>query len=427
MKTSLYTTDSFGNKIYIAILDDYSSVTFNYSTLIANKQYSPLYETTFDLMSDADIKTQIDLWINNKTLPNANLLATSFDKRVRSVGKNLFDKSMASLNMIRNENTGVATVFSGNFLSNQIKVKPSTTYRITGGVPNRRVCFFDIDKVFISGLIENVIFTTPSNAYYLDISTNMSVIDDVMLELGTVSTTYEPYVHNDLYIQGNSLGYRLPNGVKDEELQRDGKMYRVKRINTVAVVGVVAVNTTNYPLAKNGGQFINYLTAGGSEIGVIGTNSTSGDGFMLYELSTPVETEILAFGNLQGQPNGTVYVENATQDADIYATSATISNTALPISSLSEVIKIGADGLQTRLAVATAVVAGDGLSFTHSGLTAGDMVWFSYYHLGNYLSSTTTITYYDNNNVLISPDGSAWKETRTIDNSGAVTSLWVKV
>ena len=33
---------------------------FNISTLITNKQYSPLYSTTFDLMSDAEIKTQMD-------------------------------------------------------------------------------------------------------------------------------------------------------------------------------------------------------------------------------------------------------------------------------------------------------------------------------------------------------------------------------
>ncbi|MDD4157529.1 MAG: hypothetical protein PHY08_13270 [Candidatus Cloacimonetes bacterium] len=38
---------------------------FNISTLIANKQYSPLYSTTFDLMSDAQIKAQMDAWVQN--------------------------------------------------------------------------------------------------------------------------------------------------------------------------------------------------------------------------------------------------------------------------------------------------------------------------------------------------------------------------
>jgi hypothetical protein len=37
---------------------------FNVSTLIANKQYSQLYTTTFDLMTDIEIKTQMDVWVN---------------------------------------------------------------------------------------------------------------------------------------------------------------------------------------------------------------------------------------------------------------------------------------------------------------------------------------------------------------------------
>lgn len=38
---------------------------FNISTLISNKQYSPLFSTTFDLMSDANIKTQMDYWVES--------------------------------------------------------------------------------------------------------------------------------------------------------------------------------------------------------------------------------------------------------------------------------------------------------------------------------------------------------------------------
>jgi hypothetical protein len=36
---------------------------FNITNLIDNNQYSPIYETTFDLMSDAEIQTQMDNWI----------------------------------------------------------------------------------------------------------------------------------------------------------------------------------------------------------------------------------------------------------------------------------------------------------------------------------------------------------------------------
>ena len=39
---------------------------FNISALITIKQYSPLYSTTFDLMSDAQIKEQMDYWVEHK-------------------------------------------------------------------------------------------------------------------------------------------------------------------------------------------------------------------------------------------------------------------------------------------------------------------------------------------------------------------------
>ena len=48
---------------------------FNLTTLIANKQYSPLFNTTFDLMSDEQIKIQMDSWVQLGILPNANLQA----------------------------------------------------------------------------------------------------------------------------------------------------------------------------------------------------------------------------------------------------------------------------------------------------------------------------------------------------------------
>jgi hypothetical protein len=50
-----------GTNLFSIQLDNYFY--FNISTLIANEQYSPLYETTFDLMNDAEIKSQMDNWV----------------------------------------------------------------------------------------------------------------------------------------------------------------------------------------------------------------------------------------------------------------------------------------------------------------------------------------------------------------------------
>jgi len=59
---------------------------FNISTLIANKQYSPLYKTTFDLMTDAEIKLEMDefcrkpyLFLDYETLGLDDLLISNTD------------------------------------------------------------------------------------------------------------------------------------------------------------------------------------------------------------------------------------------------------------------------------------------------------------------------------------------------------------
>ncbi len=106
-------------------------------------------------------------------------------------------------------------------------------------------------------------------------------------ELSTVATDYEERKSNistcpyDLY--------RLPNGTSDTWNPKAGEY--VKRVSDgVAVASGVAVNTTNYPLAKSAGSFINEFDAGGIEVGVIGTDSTTGAGTLYYELSTPITT-----------------------------------------------------------------------------------------------------------------------------------------
>ena len=86
----------------------------------------------------------------------------------------------------------------------------------------------------------------------------------------------------------------------------------------VAVATGIAVNTTNYPLALDTGTWRNELTAGGTETGVIGTDSTSGAGTLTYQLATEIEYENCVKGNLESYPDGTIGVsgyENFTSQA----------------------------------------------------------------------------------------------------------------
>jgi len=100
--STIFTTRSINdyNKIRIYVRAVYPDVTsadtsvhitdyvytFNISDLIANNQYSPLYSTTFDLMSDAEIKAQMDefvekpyLFIDYQLLGIDNLTTSQMD------------------------------------------------------------------------------------------------------------------------------------------------------------------------------------------------------------------------------------------------------------------------------------------------------------------------------------------------------------
>ena len=390
---------------------------FNISTLISNKQYSPISNTTFDLMTDAQIKTQMDAWVASGELPNDSIQSVGGNKRVKAVGKNL--ATPFEFNGTFEVANGVNVTATDRYIrTNKISIKPNTAYMLS--FPSTAVASFYSyylynNNVYIAGkagaaIVSSVTLSavTIGNANQIVIAIGNasggvlpSKSSQVQLETGSTASTYESFKSTEMYLQPNvQLG--SVGAVKDSEYTRNGKYYRMKRVSDLtAVTGVVAVNTTNYPTAKTGGVFINYLTAGGSETGIIGTNSTSGNGTLQYEILTPVETEIQASGNLLGNSRGTVYVDDVIADIDIYDTNINITNTSYTIKALRSIIKLNSDGTQTELAVSGATVAGDKLSFTHTSLTAGDIVFFTYdYTNTNNVAGRTTITYYDDRFVV---------------------------
>ena len=84
----------------------------------------------------------------------------------------------------------------------------------------------------------------------------------------------------------------------------------------VAVATGIAVNTTNYPLALDTGTWRNELTAGGTETGVIGTDSTSGAGTLTYQLAAEVLYKDCVSGGLVAYPDGTIEVEPLTGELE---------------------------------------------------------------------------------------------------------------
>ena len=102
------------------------------------------------------------------------------------------------------------------------------------------------------------------------------------------------------------------------------------------------------------------------------TNNTSH-----YTLATPVITPIAHAGLLNSNSNGTVYFEPAVADAGVYGANMHIQLTDFPISTMESISKYE-NGVFIPLNPVTAVIAVDGLSFTHPDLASGDLVMFTY-------------------------------------------------
>jgi len=131
----------------------------------------------------------------------------------------------------------------------------------------------------------------------------------IQLPARIISKSEDETETSTLYIADNEE-VRSVQAVSDTVSVVNGEHMLTKKISTpVSVASGVAVNVTNYPTAKTGGKFAVELTAGGTQIGIIGTDSTSGAGTLRFELATPLTINLLTSGTLKAFQNGTVYFE----------------------------------------------------------------------------------------------------------------------
>jgi hypothetical protein len=136
-------------------------------------------------------------------------------------GKNLFDKTTASLGSFVVSTTGAIGSNTSYDASDYIPVKPSTTYTAT---QNRDLAFYDSSKTYISGIDSNPIanpltFTTPSNAAYIRISFATALLDTMQVEQGSVATTYEAYGYYAVPLLKPTL---QPSSVGQSEIAKAG-------------------------------------------------------------------------------------------------------------------------------------------------------------------------------------------------------------
>lgn len=323
--------------------------------------------TPFTLLTNAQIKTQLDLWVSKGIIPNDNLLSVNMNKRVRSVSSD----TLTTSDLYLQANTKGYSLPNG--------VKDTIEYR------NGKYYYVQRVKKYTLQASDVISVSPLTNVVWVSITKRS---DDALIGNTATSITTSLYY----YIKGYMLGSNI-----DDVLTNVGTYHNW--------------SSTTFRIGFPSGTSIAQ-----AQSDLAGTD-------IYYQLAAPIETEIEAWGNLQGYESGIVYVDDIKIDASIYASGVT---TTSEIKSLKEIVKI-TNGVETQLDTSLAVIAVDKLSFTHPSLVDGDYVWFAYEEDGNYYKATTDITYYIDKLVRTSPDGSVWKLDWSVDNSGVITWTPTKI
>jgi len=359
---------------------------------------------------------------------------TTLPHCIRSVGKNLFD----AYDYVRNvthtpkpyidEDGFLMHVPGGsgyNYTACPVYYFAAGTYTVsqifktTGHT--RRVILYDLSGNIIyddtsSG--SSTFTIAQSGYYYLKVFSPTNGGIKLQLEVGATATDYEPHKSDEVYCPVEL--HKVPNGKCDKYDFLTGT--HDKRVNKYVLkaedIVEMATYTNNIEIAETREFYDGYqhdfvndnaIVEGWELISQVQfQDSTEFIGSVLfniykkflfifpkgttlqqaknalagltiiYQLETP-ETYYYPPQALQVFENGTVYVETINTDYGFYDSGLTISNTNIPIDTLVEVLKFDSDtGAATEIPVNTCTVAGNGLSFTSTALTYGDLVWFAY-------------------------------------------------
>jgi hypothetical protein len=110
-----------------------------------------------------------------------------------TIGKNLFNKDTATKNTYIDNLGGVGSNTS-YLVSTFIAVKSNTQYYGKGANNMRFVCYYDANKIYVSGgLVSVTTFTPPTSAVFVRITVFTSDAAVFQLEAGGAGTAYEPY------------------------------------------------------------------------------------------------------------------------------------------------------------------------------------------------------------------------------------------
>ncbi|MHA1303794.1 MAG: hypothetical protein ACTSPI_08840, partial [Candidatus Heimdallarchaeaceae archaeon] len=123
-----------------------------------------------------------------------------------------------------------------------------------------------------------------------------------------------------------------------------------------------------------------YITAADAYADIAAARTGLGTTTVNYQLAEPIITQ-LNLTPLRAFENGTMMFEKMIPEVTFYdaTNGCTISDSAYPIESIDYINLVDKDtGATTRIDVSTAVIAGDGLSFTHPDLADSDLIDWDY-------------------------------------------------
>lgn len=172
---------------------------------------------------------------------------------VKICGKNLFDKSKATLGY-RISGDGAPYADSPYFISDFIPVKANTAYRINtanvGG--SSAIATYDKDKVFIRRILgdryQNIV--TDANALYIRFATLQTVIDQAQLELGSTATDFEPYQEQSYEINLGKNLFDKDNASEVINAYIDTSAHKITTGNNQRLAYIECEPNTTYTISK---------------------------------------------------------------------------------------------------------------------------------------------------------------------------------
>ncbi|WP_195430880.1 hypothetical protein [Clostridium sp. D46t1_190503_E9] len=270
-------------------------------------------------------------------LPYVDGIVSSNPTVVKSIGKNIFSRvDIMPTNVQYDEKTGEYNCSIGsanNKISNNIKIKPFTSYTISFDAKSdveftatsSDVIRIDSENSDIKGytgqvgtkystlsfIIPNTNNRNTINVLLRNVSNHKLTIKNIQIEEGTVSTSYEPYKEDKVSVSLTEPLRSLPNGVKDEIDFENSKVTR--KIGKIVLNGSESIilqetsaNTLRFGInIKNpilntsevkviSDKFTSYSQNGMGGIDTEGISSHSANGIQVRILKSKLSTQDVA-------------------------------------------------------------------------------------------------------------------------------------